>query len=31
VLTGDQSAADAFAALELDYQDQFPDFTVGAP
>ena len=31
VLTGDRSAADAFAVLELDYQDAFPDFTVGTP
>ncbi len=31
VLTGGKSAADAFAELELDLQDAFPDFPVGAP
>jgi trehalose/maltose transport system substrate-binding protein len=31
VLTGDSSAEDAFLELELDYQDAFPDFTVGQP
>ena len=31
VLTGDASAEDALAEVELDLQDLFPDFTVGQP